>query len=454
MMIGKYRIKGLLGKGGMGRVYKVELPEIGKIAALKLLLPHEHMVSLLGAEEVERMFLSEARILGRLRHPNVASILDFDRDQHERPFFVMEYHCMNLGAMIGEHYEMEKPTRTMDPARSFRYCRQVLAGLDRLHHAGILHRDIKPYNVLITETDEARLIDFGLSHLRGETGTVPETFKVGTPYYAAPEQQSDPDSADPRADLYGAGVLMWRLLTGYLPPETGSRPRPGAVNSILGVCWDEFLLKSVSPDPEKRFAGSMEMMDALDDSHRQWSKNLEQACRLQPPRDARQNGAEKQDRRSLRKTPLKVAVKNARDVFGLDFQYRPAAVKTGRFEHAGSKLARDSVHGLLWNKSATRYPVDWHEAHRHIEFLNSFGFAGIRSWRLATVDELASLIRQASVLGDYCVSPLFDPGKQRLWSADRKSYTSAWFVDTELGYVGSADFTCLCHVRAVSDEAC
>ncbi|MFW6080550.1 MAG: protein kinase domain-containing protein [Desulfosalsimonas sp.] len=451
MKIGKYMVTGLLGKGGMGRVYKVELPEIGKVAALKLLRPHEHMLSLLGAGAVEKMFLSEARILARLRHPNVASILDFDRDQRGRPFFVMEYHCMNLGAMIGEHYMIERPTRIMDPSRSFRYCRQVLAGLDRLHHAGILHRDIKPYNVLISETGEASLIDFGLSLLRGETSRVPETFKVGTPYYAAPEQQEDPDRADPRADIYGAGVLMWRLLTGYLPPETGARPRPGSLNKFLGGCWDEFLLKSVSSTPEKRFADCMEMTEALDNAHAEWRINLEQACRMQEPAQVLDD-SKRHWPVVLRRSPRKIPVKRGREEFGLDYQYRPYALRTGTFYNEGQGVVRDSEHGLLWHKSATRYPLDWNEAHSYIESLNSGGFAGILSWRLPTVDELATLIRQVSVLGDYCVDPIFATGKQRLWSSDRSSYTAAWFVDTEMGYFGAADFNCLFHVRAISDS--
>ncbi|MFP3981451.1 MAG: serine/threonine protein kinase, partial [Desulfobacterales bacterium] len=254
MYIGKYRVLGLLGDGGMGRVYKVELPDIGKISALKLLRPRDHMVDLLGLRAIEEMFIREARILGRLRHPNVAAILDFDRDGQNRPFFSMEYHCMNLGVMIGEHYEMETATRLMDPARTFKYAEQVLSGLDRLHHAGIVHRDIKPYNVLITEDHAVKLIDFGLSLLRGETRRVPDTFKIGTPYYAAPEQQADPDNIDERADLYGVGVMIWRMLTGVLPPEAGKKPRPGSVNELLGEYWDDFLLTATHPQRKKRFS--------------------------------------------------------------------------------------------------------------------------------------------------------------------------------------------------------
>ncbi len=451
MKIGKYKITGLLGKGGMGRVYKVLLPDIGKISALKLLRPHEHMLRLLGPGEIEKMFIKEARILARLRHPNVASVLDFDRDQYGRPFFVMEYHCMNLGLMIGEHYLMERMTRMINPARVYSYSKQLLNGLDRLHNAGILHRDIKPYNVLITEADEVRIIDFGLSLLRGEKMGAPGNLKIGTPFYAAPEQEEAPDLIDERADLYGAGVMMWRMLTGCLPPDAGKRPRPGSLNTLLGTCWDDFLLKAVSLDPEKRFSGCIQMIEALDVAYQDWHENLEKECRVDLPETFRHE-AEAGGESALRKSPLKVPLHTAREVFGLDEIWRPVRAGTGKFSKAGPGIVRDSAYGRIWQEAGSRYPVDRREALEYIEILNSDGFAGIYTWRLPTVNELITQIMPVSVLGDYCAAGIFETGRPRLWSADRKSYTTAWFVDTELGYAGPADFNCLFYVRAVSDR--
>lgn len=449
MYIGKYRVLGLLGDGGMGRVYKVALPDIGKISALKLLRPREHMVGLLGMRAIEDMFIREARILGRLRHPNVAAILDFDRDGQNRPFFTMEYHCMNLGGMIGENYEMEAATRIMDPARTFTYAHRVLSGLDRLHHAGIVHRDIKPYNVLITQGDEVKLIDFGLSLLRGETSRLPETFKIGTPYYAAPEQQADPEGVDARADLYGVGVMVWRMLTGALPPESGEKPRPGSVNELLGECWDDFLYRATHPQRAKRFSDCRQMQMALESAYENWHAQLEQTCRLRtPPQD--QSGTKKRKPGGLRKAPLKVQVRDARRVFGLDPQFRPRIAPEVALSPEASGIVRDVTHGLVWQQTGTRYPVEWNDAGAYIGYLNETGFAGFQTWRLPTINELATLLRRVSILGDFCLPSVFEAGRDRLWSADRKSFIAAWFVDTYLGYVGAADFTCPCHVRAVS----
>lgn len=450
MYIGKYKILGLLGRGGMGRVYKAKLPPIDKIVALKLLHPHEHMLRLLGRDRIEEMFMSEARILGRLRHPNVAAILDFDRDRENRPFFSMEYHCKNLGDMIGEHYLMEAPTRLIDPARAFQYAGQVLAGLDRLHHEGILHRDIKPYNMLITDRDEIKIIDFGLSLPRGETRRVPEAFKIGTPYFAAPEQEDDPNRVDERSDLYSVGVMVWRMLTGYLPPDTGEKTRPGEINELLGEYWDDFLLKATHPEKAKRFSDCREMQKSMKIAYKKWHDNLEKVCRMQTPeKDA---GVELESKKgALRKKPLKVQAWNAERVFGLDSQWRPRIRRKTTFIPEKSGIVRDLPHGLVWQQGGTRYPVEWRNAGAYINSLNEIEFAGICTWRLPTIDELETQIRQVSILGEYCAPTVFDAGRHRLWSADSKSFTAAWFVDTSLGYVGAADFTCPCHIRAVSD---
>ena len=98
--IGKYEILALLGRGGMGRVYKARLPVAGRIVALKLLAPDETLTAVLGEAEVDRAFCAEAELLGGLRHPNVAQVLDFDRDAKGRPFYCLEFFCQNLGAAL------------------------------------------------------------------------------------------------------------------------------------------------------------------------------------------------------------------------------------------------------------------------------------------------------------------------------------------------------------------
>lgn len=119
--IGKYEIRGLLGRGGMGRVYKVQVPVIGKIAALKRLEPHPHLVSLLGETGVRDRFIAESATLAGIRHPHVVGIHDYDTDEAGRPFYLMGYWFNNLGVMMGETYRTEAPSRILPLDRAFYY---------------------------------------------------------------------------------------------------------------------------------------------------------------------------------------------------------------------------------------------------------------------------------------------------------------------------------------------
>lgn len=445
--IGRYRIQGLLGRGGMGRVYKAVLPVVDKVVALKHFHPHEHMLSLLGAEKASALFHTEARILARISHPNIASLLDFDYDSEGRAFFVMEYLCMNLGSLIGETYDVETPARRLSPERVIAYARQLLSGLDRLHQAGIIHRDIKPYNLLLTEDDQLKIIDMGLSRLRGEIRSFPDSLKIGTPFYAAPEQERAPERADARSDLYSVGVVLWRMLTGELPEKRDKVRRASEIVPLLGYSWDSLLYRAIAPDPSERFSDSLKMQQALDDAFAGWRRDMEKACRRAP---CGGDGEMDASGRRPRTRPLKVPLSEARETFGLDRLYRPAAVSPARFEGRGDECVLDATHGLVWQKGASPYPLSWHEAFDHIRRINEEGFSGITGWRLPTIDELITLLHSFNAIGDFCQPPPFDAAKNRLWSADRKSFTSAWMVDTDGGCVISHDRSCRFYVRAVS----
>jgi len=233
--LGKYIVRGLLGRGGMSKVFKVEIPPIGKIVALKLLEPHPVLVNVLGAARIRDLFLAEATTLARLQHPHIVAIRDFD-EAGGKPFYIMDYFFSNLGLLLGESRRTEEPSRTVRLDRAIDLIRQTLSGLACLHHHGIIHRDIKPFNLLLNEQGAIQICDFGLSQLRGETVITPPHLKVGSPWYAAPEQEADPDGVDARADLYAVGVTLYRMLTGMLPaPEPLP---PSAVNPDLDAAWD------------------------------------------------------------------------------------------------------------------------------------------------------------------------------------------------------------------------
>ena len=220
--IGKYKIRGLLGRGGMGKVYKVELPVIGKIAALKLLSPNPHLVHLMGENAIRNLFISEA----------------------------------------------------------IKYTRQILLGLACLHHFGIVHRDIKPFNILVTDIDTIKICDFGLSKLRGEDFKGPENLKVGSPWYAAPEQEANPDKVDRRADIYSVGIMLYRMLTGELPAETYEKP--SKINADLDPTWDAFIAKAIATEHQNRFGDANQMVKQLDRLDNAWKEKKENICNIVP----------------------------------------------------------------------------------------------------------------------------------------------------------------------------
>ncbi|HHO46856.1 MAG TPA: serine/threonine protein kinase, partial [Desulfobacteraceae bacterium] len=219
--IGRYTITGILGHGGMGTVYRAVMPTTNRTVALKLLNPSEPLVALLGMPALRDMFSAEVLTMARLRHPHIADIRDFAYDG-KNPFYTMEYYCANLGMMIDEKFTLESPTRRIPPDKVLAWGAQILDGLGCMHSAGVVHRDIKPQNMLVTDQNTIKICDFGMSlDMEEDTGPSAQGMRVGTPYYAAPEQTADPDRADERSDLFSTGVLLYRLLTGELPAMKG-----------------------------------------------------------------------------------------------------------------------------------------------------------------------------------------------------------------------------------------
>ena len=178
--IGKYIVTGLLGRGGMGKVFKIQYPVTGKIGALKYLDPNPLLISTMGREAVEAIFTQEAVTMAKIRHPNILELCDFDRADGKL-FYTMDFHCNNLGQLMGESMETERPTRVLSLAKTFHYARQILEGLGCLHWSGIIHRDIKPFNIMLTELDVVKIGDFGLSKLRGRDHEKPWQCQGGLP---------------------------------------------------------------------------------------------------------------------------------------------------------------------------------------------------------------------------------------------------------------------------------
>ncbi|MCE5335293.1 MAG: protein kinase [Desulfobacteraceae bacterium] len=447
-MIGKYVVCGLLGRGGMGAVYKVRLPHAGRTVALKLLAPHPHLTVLLGNDAIRERFVSEASKIASFHHPNVIEILDFDFDG-ANPFFTMEYYCLDLGRLIGESRQPDVPSRMLRVECTIRYAQQILHGLGRLHRAGIVHRDIKPANLMITDEDCIKICDFGFSKLRGERMNRPGQLLVGSPYYAAPEQEKDPDAVDCRADLYSAGATIYRMLTGLLP-EDHIRP-PSLCRPDADANWDDFIARALASDQEHRFASAAEMIEALEELSLRWETRKAEFCRFAIQGKEQSSGTE---RRKLRAAPLKVRPSRAPEVFDCDTLMQPLRfLEDESALSAGDCVVTDSRTGLLWQRFGSEDPLDREDALNYIACLNEQGFGGRRNWRLPTANELLSTLKQPELGIRDCLASAFSGRQRLLWSSDRCTFVSGWFVNAELGFAACADFTCRFHVRATTEAS-
>ena len=249
-----YRVEEVIGRGGMGTVYKAHQLSLGRPVAIKV-LPED----LAQQEQFLERFHREADALSRLSHPNVVTV--FDRGEVDgQPYLAMEYVEGTSLRDIVRHGPL--------PAdEALRIVSSVLAALEHAHVNGVVHRDIKPENVLLAQGDVVKVADFGLSRLLGpdDLNRLTRTQLVlGTYEYMAPEQREHSKEADPRSDLYATGVVLYEMLTGELPIgrfELPSRRRPEECDSRV----DGLIERSLDKDPEQRYQRAIEMADAVSD---------------------------------------------------------------------------------------------------------------------------------------------------------------------------------------------
>ncbi|MBF0101273.1 MAG: protein kinase [Desulfobacterales bacterium] len=447
--IARYEIIGFLGRGGMSKVYKVKLPFIKKIAALKCFEPSQRLISLIGLDKLRELFISEASIISNLRHPNIIDIYFFEEIDSVL-YYLMEYFCHNLGVMMGETYWADARSRMIPFTQATEYILQILEGLCRLHHAGIVHRDIKPFNIMLTDTNKIKIADFGLSKLRGEQIQLPDQIKVGTAMYAAPEQIESPDHVDFSADLYSVGMIYYRMLTGFLPDK--NRVLPSQVNRDLNTDLDYFLLKSIDSNSKSRFQTASEMKNVLLHLYNHWVDTSKQHCALQTEDNLLRMDISK-EQQQIRSSPLKLDSTEARDMFGLDELWRPQVWTQNHFKNQSNGTVVDKTTGLIWQYAGSDYTVTYSEAEIYIIQLNQIQFAGYKHWRLPTVNELLTLLTPVPHGDDFCIEPVFSPEQKWLWSSDYKSFKSVWFVNMQMGFVSWHDIMGFYYAKAVCDDS-
>lgn len=241
----------LLGRGGMGSVYKVRQRNLDRIVALKVIPP----ASARDPEFAER-FAREARALARLNHPNIVTVYDFGQSG-DVYYLLMEY-------VDGVNLRHTLRAGRLQPEEALAVVPQICDALQYAHDQGVVHRDIKPENVLLDRSGRIKIADFGLAKLLGiaaEELHLTRTQQVmGTPRYMAPEQIERPSSVDHRADIYSLGVVIYEMLTGELP--VGRFPPPSQ-RAGVDARIDQVVLRSLEKEPELRYQRASEVKSEL-----------------------------------------------------------------------------------------------------------------------------------------------------------------------------------------------
>lgn len=236
-----YEILELLGRGGMGIVYKARQPRLDRLVAIKI-IPIKKDADL----EASERFLREARALASLNHPNIITVYDFG-EADDLCYFVMEFvEGCNLWELVS--------SRSITPYEAMNITMGVCNGLQHAHDRGVVHRDIKPANILIDESGVPKIADFGLAKILTCAPGAPlltvSGQSMGTPFYMAPEQRDQSGDVDQRADIYALGVIMYQMLTAQLP--AGNVKPPSALAQIpRGL--DQIVLKAMESNPEHRY---------------------------------------------------------------------------------------------------------------------------------------------------------------------------------------------------------
>jgi serine/threonine protein kinase len=268
---GRYQLDECIGSGGMGTIYRARRLHIGDTVAVKILRP-EVVDNAVSRERFHR----EARAAAMLHHPNAVVIHDFGEDADGTTYIVME---LLEGHSLRQVLQAQ---RTLEPDRAYEIIRQTCAAVEAAHRRGIVHRDIKPDNIVLVNshdiTDHIKILDFGIAKLRDKSsdklgleksltnvGTV-----IGTPYYMSPEQcQGEP--ADARSDIYSLGVVMYEMLTGVIPfnakTPTGvaikhvtEAPRPlSELRPSLAPAIERVVLRALEKDPAARQQSALEI---------------------------------------------------------------------------------------------------------------------------------------------------------------------------------------------------
>ena len=250
---GKYRINRMLGKGGMGEVYEAYDTDKGRTVALKVLADQY------AQDDTFRMrFLRESRAAAVLQEPHVIPIHDWGE--------IDETLYIDMRLVQGQTLHEMLKTRALEPQRAVDIVRQVAAALDAAHAEGLIHRDVKPQNIIVTADDFAYLVDFGIAETRGDTHLTMTGYHIGSFDYMAPERFRE-QTATAAVDIYSLGCVLYEALTGRKPFPGPSEqviaghlsappPRASAVNPRVPASLDDVIARALAKEPDDRYGSA------------------------------------------------------------------------------------------------------------------------------------------------------------------------------------------------------
>jgi serine/threonine protein kinase/tetratricopeptide (TPR) repeat protein len=263
---GRYEILELLGQGGMGAVYKARDREVDRLVALKVIRPE-----LAGHPDVLRRFKQELILARQVTHKNVIRIFDLGEAEGAK-FISMEY--VDGRDLKSIHAERGK----LQPEEAAEIIAQVCRALDAAHAEGVIHRDLKPQNIMVDKHGRVVVMDFGIAHSREMQGLTQTGVLVGTPEYMSPEQAKG-EEIDSRSDLFSLGIILYELLTGRSPYEATTsvvallkRTQEPAVPPVkldpaIPKFMNDIVVRCLEIDPQRRYASAQEILQDLEARH-------------------------------------------------------------------------------------------------------------------------------------------------------------------------------------------
>jgi len=467
-----YTIEKELGQGGMARVYLAMEEKLERKVALKVLLP-----GLTDDAKLIERFIKEAKTSAKLNHPNIIHIYDVGKEKGNI-YMAMEY---IEGGSLKERIEQGN----LGIEEIERIVSLIAEALEYSHNKGVIHRDIKPDNILFHPDGRPVVVDFGIAKAVDSNTKLTKTgMSIGTPHYMSPEQGRG-EKIDRRSDIYSLGVVLFEMITGKQPYDAENtvgvvikhiqEPIPKLAKSIQPSAISQFkneeleklqalINKMMAKKPEGRAQSGREVMELIHketgDRRQEIGEGNEPSTEYvglnnnspSPAIGAQQSmsvNAKVSDK--LRKTQEfeaeqsmdshqsiyeTISAEEARQILNdMDEEDLEDNSKKRVFilkEINGDKIVIDNLFDLIWHQSGSKKYMDFNDAEEWIRDLNRRGYAGYSDWRLPTLKEAASILESSEINGDLYIDPIFSDEQCWIWTGDKNMllwWERVWIVN-------------------------